>query len=89
MYIRIVLNAKTPGLLQFRDGDAARGWDRLVNKERIKSNPPTQEELAHRQAVVAKMLANADKRGTSPVTSTELVQKVRPERDEAYERWTH
>ena len=68
--------------------DATAG-EMSMNKKRMSSSPPTEEELAHRQAVVAKVLANADKRVVSPVTSADLVQMARQERDEAYERWTH
>ncbi len=50
---------------------------------------PTEAETARRHSAVARILANADKRGTSSVTSTELIRQAREERDEAYGRWTH
>ena len=41
--------------------------------------PPSAEELARRQALVAKILANREKRGIAPLTSADLVRQVRDE----------
>jgi hypothetical protein len=60
-----------------------------MTREVAIAKPPTRGELVHRQAVVAKILANADKHGISPLTSADLVNRARQEREEAYERWTH
>jgi hypothetical protein len=65
------------------------GKKATMNKENSAAKPATKEELAHRQAVVAKVLANAEKRVISPLTTADLIHQVREEREEAYERWTH
>lgn len=60
-----------------------------IDRGQIVPGSPTAAEMARRQSAVARILANADKRGTSSVTSTELIRQAREERDEAYDRWTH
>lgn len=56
---------------------------RQDEKDTIVKRIPTSEELARRQAVVAKILAAAKERVISPVTSADLVHGVREERKEA------
>jgi hypothetical protein len=41
--------------------------------------PPSQEELARRQQVVAQILANREKRVISPLSSADLVDMARKE----------
>ena len=60
----------------------------FMGKEKITISPPTKEELARRQALVAKILANAQTRIISPLTTADLIHQVRAEREEAYERWS-
>jgi prevent-host-death family protein len=60
-----------------------------VRNELLSTSSPTKEELAHRQALVAKVLAHAEKRVISPLTTADLVHQARAEREEAYERWSH
>lgn len=57
-------------------------------KDAISAQPPSEQELARRQALVAKILANAERRVIAPLTTAELVRKARAERQKAYERWT-
>jgi len=59
-----------------------------MQREADNAKSPTRAELARRQEAIARILANADKRVIAPLTSTELVQQSREERQEAYERWT-
>lgn len=47
-------------------------------------NPPAPEELARRQALVAKILRNREGRHIAPLTSTDLVQMARAEAEARY-----
>ena len=60
-----------------------------MSKEEISSPLPTKDELAHRQALVANILAQAKRRVISPLTAADLVHQARRERAETYERWSH
>lgn len=71
-----------------RDSSDAVEAEVHVIKETAIAKSPSKEDLAYRQAVVAKILASADVRGISPVTSAELVNRARHERAGSYERWT-
>jgi excisionase family DNA binding protein len=46
--------------------------------------PPTLEELARRQAVVAEILANRKERVIAPMTAAQLVHKARAREQQAY-----
>jgi excisionase family DNA binding protein len=54
------------------------------NQEHPLNPPPTQEELARRQALVAQILARRKERVIAPLTSTDLVQMVRETGRRAY-----
>jgi len=62
---------------------------KLLTKDNVTIDPPTNEELTGRQALVAKILANFQKRVISPLRTADLIHQARAEREEAYERWTH
>jgi hypothetical protein len=47
--------------------------------------PPSPEEIARRQAVMQRILANQARRNIAPVTSTELVREVREEASHTYD----
>ena len=49
--------------------------------------PPTPEELAKRQEVVARTLANSAGRSVAPLTTADLIRQVREEREERYRSW--
>lgn len=52
----------------------------IMGKEQRPTIPtPNKEELARRQTVVAKVLANAQKRNIAPLSAAELVRKAREE----------
>ncbi|MCL4543210.1 MAG: type II toxin-antitoxin system Phd/YefM family antitoxin [Chloroflexi bacterium] len=59
-----------------------------VPTEKITIPPPSKAEVARRQALVANILTKAQKRVISPLTTADLLQQVRVEREEAYERWS-
>ncbi len=51
---------------------------------RVRIDQPSKQELARRQALVQKILANRAKRVISPLTTADLVQKVREEDRSSY-----
>jgi excisionase family DNA binding protein len=58
----------------------AKGSEVSMDKEReALFAPPSQEELARRQQVVAQILANREKRVISPLSSADLVDMARKE----------
>ncbi len=52
--------------------------------ERIQIKRASKEEITRRQALVQRILANRSRRGISPLTSADLVQKAREEEYSAY-----
>jgi excisionase family DNA binding protein len=50
-----------------------------VQEERISSVPPSPQELARRQALVATILKNREERRIAPLTSADLVRRAREE----------
>src|SRR6266498_1044242 len=52
--------------------------------ERIRIEQPSKQEIARRQALVQKILANRTKRVISPLTTTDLVQQVREQEYSSY-----
>lgn len=48
---------------------------------------PSEEELARRRAVVQQILASQQGRSIAPLTSADLVRRVRDEREERYREW--
>lgn len=58
-------------------------------KVRIITIPfPTKQELARRQALVNRILTNAEKRIIAPLITADLVHQARKEREKAHERWS-
>ena len=55
--------------------------------ERYVFVPPTEEELARRQEVVARIQELRGKIGIAPLTTADLIQQVRDEREERYRSW--
>ena len=49
--------------------------------------PPTPKELAKRREIVARTLANSASRSIAPLTTADLIQRVREEREERYRSW--
>lgn len=49
--------------------------------------PPSKEDLVRRQALVAKILTNAEHRLISPLTTADLLHQARAERRETHARW--
>jgi prevent-host-death family protein len=58
----------------------------MSSQEKASTQPVSREELAQRQVLVARVLANAEKRVIAPLTTAGLVHQVREEEQEAYER---
>lgn len=56
--------------------------------DRTALHAPSRAELIQRQALVNKILANAEKRVISPRTTTDLIQEAREGREQFYERGT-
>ncbi len=75
----------------FADSSPAEHQAREVNPamERIRPLPPTPEQLARRQAIVADTLEARKKFVITPKTTTELVHEVRQEEEESYGRPGH
>lgn len=48
---------------------------------------PSEEELARRHEVVARILENRKGRSIAPLTSSDLIRQVREEREERYRSW--
>jgi excisionase family DNA binding protein len=48
---------------------------------------PSDEELARRREVVARILANQAGRSIAPLTTADLIHQVRDEREERYRSW--
>ena len=48
---------------------------------------PSEEELARRREVVARILANQKGRSIAPLTAADLIRQVRDEREERYRSW--
>ena len=59
----------------------------LASTERHRSVPPTEDELARRQEVVARILANQEGRSIAPLTTADLIRQVREEREERHRSW--
>ena len=59
-----------------------------MEEKRTLFQPPTPEEIARRQALVARILTKAEGRVIAPLKTTDLVHKVRQEERKAHERWT-
>ena len=57
----------------------AGGREVTMKRERVKIGPPSPEELARRQAVGAKILAEREKRRIARMTTAELVHLAREE----------
>ena len=55
--------------------------------ERYVSVPPTEEELARRHEVVARILAAQKGRSIAPLTTGDLIRQVRDEREERHRSW--
>jgi excisionase family DNA binding protein len=58
--------------------------EETMPKEAGLFTPPTPEELARRQVVVAEMLANRKERVIAPMTAAQLVHKARAQEQQAY-----
>ncbi len=56
-----------------------------MDEERIVFPPISPEELARRQTLVAKILANREERVIAPLTSAELVRQARKEEMHSYD----
>ena len=56
-----------------------------MNKEHITFEPPSQEELARRQALVAKILQLRERSNIAPLTTAELVRQARKEEMHSYD----
>lgn len=70
-----------------RIGPEAQG-ETTMTKEASTIPIPTKQELARRQALVNRLLKNAEKRIIAPLSTADLVHQARKERDRAHERWS-
>ncbi|MBI2849403.1 MAG: helix-turn-helix domain-containing protein [Chloroflexi bacterium] len=57
------------------------------SKERAVSQPPSQDEIARRQALVARILARRKERVIAPETTADLVGKVRKQERKSHASW--
>lgn len=55
-----------------------------MDKEKVGFEPPSQEELTRRQALVAQIFARRKERIIAPETTADLVKKVRDEERKSY-----
>ncbi len=57
---------------------------RTASEEKLRFGPPSREELARRQALIKEILELRQKLVISPLTSAELIYKVRDEESRSY-----
>ena len=62
----------------------ARAKEVTMNKEGAEIKPATEEELARRKSVVSQILAKRRERIIAPLTTTDLVRKVREDERKSY-----
>lgn len=62
----------------------ARAKEVAMEKERRQSEPITEEELARRKALVAQILIKRKERVIAPLTTADLVRKVREDEERSY-----
>lgn len=62
----------------------ARAKEVTMERDRVQIEPATGKELARRKALVDRILANRKERVIAPLTSAELVRKVREDERRSY-----
>ena len=62
----------------------ARVKEKPMDKERADFQPVTQEELARRDTLVARILAKSNERSIAPLTTADLVRKARAKERRSY-----
>lgn len=62
-----------------------RGKEAPVKSERMPFTPPSAEELARRQALVATILAHREERSIAPMTTADLVREARKSEMHSYD----
>ena len=60
-----------------------------MGQETSTARPPTKEELARREALVAKILKLREETNIAPLTTADLIHQTREEREHDYARWSH